>query len=518
MAGIENNTTRKRKRTETTVDEAPISYKGNDGTVWNVVITQDNSAGRLGKHNIMKERPGPTSFAKKSIINNSPASAFFLFIDRTIVDIIINCTQIEAQNKSGNQNWKTSCSEIHQLLAVMLARGVLARGQPVRHVWSNKWGPPIIKKIMARDRYLELIRYIRFDVRTTRTERLQTEKFCLASSIWNRFIENCKAYYIPDENITIDEQLFPTKARCPFTQYIASKPDKFGIKFWLAVDTKSTYLLNGFPYLGKDVHRPDGTPLSEHVVMKLLDPYLGKGRNVTTDNFFTSLKLAEKLEAKKTSIVGTMNRIRREIPPAIKTMKAPLHSTMVLRTKNTTLTVYQAKTSKNVILLSNLHKSVSCSDNRKKIPETVNFYNQTKFGVDVLDQKARLYSCKVSSRRWPLQVFYNVLDFAVINSVIVYNEILGTKVSRREFLLKLIEELHTASTEADVAEDLFDCNDKEMEELGHSVSTKRQNCAVKCTKTARNKTNKVCNKCRRPVCGKCIATKKELITCKLCGI
>lgn len=212
---------------------------------------------------------------------------------------MVNCTEIEAQNKRGNQRWKTSRSEIHQLIAEMLARRVLARGQPVRNIWSNKWGPAIFKRIMARDRYLEFIRYIRFDVRTTRSERLQTDKFWLPSFVWNRCIENCKACYIPDENITIDEQLFPTRARYPFTQYIASKPDKFGIKFWLAVDSKSTYLLNGFPYLVKDVRRPDGISLSEHVVMKLMDPYLGKGRNVTTDNFFTSLKLAEKLEAKK---------------------------------------------------------------------------------------------------------------------------------------------------------------------------------------------------------------------------
>jgi hypothetical protein len=37
---------------------------------------------------------------------------------------------------------------------------------------------------------------------------------------------------------------------------VANKPDKFGIKSWLAADGKSKYLLNGFPYLGKDEHQP----------------------------------------------------------------------------------------------------------------------------------------------------------------------------------------------------------------------------------------------------------------------
>ena len=129
-------------------------------------------------------------------------------------------------------------------------------------------------------------RFIRFDIRSTISERLATDKFALFSTIWDRFIENCKSNYVPNANITIDEQLFPTKARCPFTQYMANKPDKFGVKFWLAVDVSSKYLLNGFPYLGKDARRPANQPISEYIVLQLMDPYHGKERNVITDNFF----------------------------------------------------------------------------------------------------------------------------------------------------------------------------------------------------------------------------------------
>jgi hypothetical protein len=167
LTGIANNDTRKRKRTETAMDDAPTSYKEKDGTEWNIVDTQDDHTGQIRKQNVMTDKLGPTAFAKRSVINDSPTSAFFLFIDRAIIDNIIKCTEIEAQNKSGNQNWKTSYAEIHQLFAVMLARRVLARSQLVCHIWSKKWGPAIFQKIMARDRYLELIRYIRFDVQTT---------------------------------------------------------------------------------------------------------------------------------------------------------------------------------------------------------------------------------------------------------------------------------------------------------------------------------------------------------------
>jgi hypothetical protein len=213
-----------------------------------------------------------------------------------------------------------------------------------------------------------------------------------------------------------------------------------------------------------------------------------------------------------------MNRIRKEIPTDIKSMRASLYSTIVLKNENTTLTVYQGKPSKNVLMLSTLHKSVSCSDNRKKLPESVEYYNKTKYGVDALDKKARLYTTKVASRRWPLQVFYNILDIAAINAVIVYNEVLGKRMTRRAFILKLIEELHDETKEDNTEDDLEDSDqlNDDDDDTTPSLKPTRSNCAINCSKRSRNKTTKVCKKCKRPVCGKCIAMKKEFYICKLC--
>ena len=149
---------------------------------------------------------------------------------------------------------------------------------------------------MSRNRCREIMRFLRFDLCSTRSARLQTDKFALISDIWNRFVDNSISCYKPGENITIDEQLFPTKSRCRFTQYMPNKPDKFGIKFWLAVDVESKYILNAIPYLGKDKSRPFTQRLSDNVVMTLMEPFVGKGRNVTTDNFFTSFLLAKELK------------------------------------------------------------------------------------------------------------------------------------------------------------------------------------------------------------------------------
>ena len=54
---------------------------------------------------------------------------------------------------------------------------------------------------------------------------------------------------------------------------------------------------------------------------------------------------------------------------------------------------------------------------------------------------ARKYTVKAGSRRWPLQVFYNILDLAGINAWILYKETTGENISRKNFLFQLSEEL-----------------------------------------------------------------------------
>ncbi|GFW22925.1 DDE_Tnp_1_7 domain-containing protein [Trichonephila clavipes] len=87
------------------------------------------------------------------------------------------------------------------------------------------------------------MKFLRFHKKTARSERLRTEKFCFISEVLKKFIENSLTCSKPGPYITIDDQLFPSEASCHFTQYMPSKPDKIGIKFWLAADVDSKSVL-----------------------------------------------------------------------------------------------------------------------------------------------------------------------------------------------------------------------------------------------------------------------------------
>ncbi|KAM3864755.1 activating transcription factor 7-interacting protein 1-like [Diretmus argenteus] len=142
-------------------------------------------------------------------------------------------------------------------------RGTYNKNIEMESFWSEEWGLSFFNTTMHRNRYREIMRYLRSDKKESRHIRLSSDKFALMSEVWETFVNNSIACYKPGANITVDKQILPTKARCRFTQYMANEPDKFSITFWLAADVNSKYVVNGFPYLGKDENRPAHQHLGE---------------------------------------------------------------------------------------------------------------------------------------------------------------------------------------------------------------------------------------------------------------
>lgn len=94
---------------------------------------------------------------------------------------------------------------------------------------------------------------------------------------------------------------------------------------------------------------------------------------MTIDNFFTSLSLATKLITKRTSLVGTIRRNKRELPKLVKSKKdnMPSFSTILYKTDNCTLTIYKTKLNKKVLLLSSKCKSAKIKKNCKLLLEII---------------------------------------------------------------------------------------------------------------------------------------------------
>jgi len=238
----------------------------------------------------------------------------------------------------------------------------------------------------------------------------------------DQFVYNCKTSYCLSEYLTIDEMLVPFRGRCSFIQYIPSKPEKYGLKIFALVDAKSFYTGNLEIYCGT---QPDGlynmSSKPFDIVMRLLDNVTGSNRNLTCDNWYTSYPLTTELLKKQTTIVGTLRKNKKEIPVDFQPHKnKAINSSFFGFQKEIMITSYTPKKNKAVILLSTMHNDTSVNSETKK-PEVIHFYNSTKGGVDTVDQMCGNYSVSRRTRRWPLSIFFQLLNIAGINANILYN-------------------------------------------------------------------------------------------------
>ena len=174
---------------------------------------------------------------------------------------------------------------------------------------------------------------------------------------------------------------------------------------------------------------------------QLVKPYYNSGRNVTCDNFFTSISLAETLYANGLTLLGTMRKGRKEIPREFLSLQRPLHSTVFGYKKPSLMLSYKAKLSKCVILLTTMHRSKEVQAAFANKPEAILDYNTLKCPVDILDQMANTYTTRRKVRRWPMTIFGNILDMAAINAFVTWIKrhpewAVGQKTSRRRLFLK----------------------------------------------------------------------------------
>ena len=151
---------------------------------------------------------------------------------------------------------------------------------------------------------------IRLNTCQARTEQ---DKAALIRDVWTMFNSNLSKMYKPTENSTIDEQLYPYRGHTKFTQYIPSKPAKYGIKIWWICDAETAYPLKGIIYTGKRGN-VRGKNQSERDVKELAALFKNSGRNITMYDYFTTLPVAKHLLLWKSTITDTLRQNKPHIP------------------------------------------------------------------------------------------------------------------------------------------------------------------------------------------------------------
>ncbi|CAB3233218.1 unnamed protein product [Arctia plantaginis] len=92
--------------------------------------------------------------------------------------------------------------------------------------------------------------------------------------------------------------------------------------------------------------------------------------------------------------------------------------------------------------LDGLHHNAEIDESarEKRKPEINTFYNTTKGGVDVADELSASYDVSRNSKKWPLTIFYAMLNMAGIKAYIIHGSN-TTTIQKRRFFIKTLGRL-----------------------------------------------------------------------------
>jgi hypothetical protein len=493
---------------------------------WRKTMPPSNT--RTRAHNIITHIPGLKAKAKNLGDSPSPVEVWELLITQNMLDEILRWTngKIRAMKlKYDNQNLThlefLDLAELKAFIGLLIFSSVFKAGNESVDSFfaTDGTGRDIFRCTMTKERFLFLLSALRFDNPHDRVDRLKEDPGAPISNILQQFIDNCQECYSPGEYLCVDEMLVAFRGRFRYRMYMPKKPARYGIKIMAMTDARTHYLYNAYIYTGKNCY---GRTLSEEEnklskptqsVLRLVKPVQGSNRNVTGDNWFSSIQLVQQLKERGLTYVGTMRKDKVEVPEEFKpSADREVKSSLYGFTEDITLLSFVPKQKKAVIMVSSMHH-IAADDPDTEKPEIIALYNHTKGGVDSLDQKIANYSSSRRTRRWPMAVFFTIIDAASgVNAFVLHQAYdNAVKMTRLDFMKNLgqslVREHMSRRLRRPITKELamsirHILKLPEEQPLPAPVLEKRRTCTF-CPPKLKRQTRYPCQKCGVPICLEC---------------
>ena len=116
--------------------------------------------------------------------------------------------------------------------------------------------------------------------RETVTARSALTKIYKVRPMLNRMLPLFRRYYSPRPQLSLDEDMIPTKNRLAIKQYILDKPVRWGFKSFLLCEAKTGYILNAEIYTG--LVRDTGPSSDQLVVLSAVSWIIRRSPTRTT--------------------------------------------------------------------------------------------------------------------------------------------------------------------------------------------------------------------------------------------
>ncbi|XP_046399025.1 piggyBac transposable element-derived protein 4-like [Ischnura elegans] len=384
-------------------------YKGKDGTPWR---GDPPLLSRARKCDIIRTTMPSVTPETRNL--KTVEECWRYFVSNDIIEIIVKCTNqhirsIKSNYKRERYAYETNACEIEGLIGLLLLCGIrkCSRMNAKDLFKTNGSSIEVCRLLTSEFRFRFLLRCLRFDDKTTRVERLKSDKLSPIRQVFDNFVSKCQMGFTVSPTVTVDEMLPAFRGKCRFRQFIPSKPNKYGIKIEAAACAETFYVMNMEVYVGTQPEGPyrcSNKPID--LVPRLCNCILGSGRNVVTDNWFTSFELmTTMLSEHKTTMIGTLRKNKRQVPVEfLNSRDRAVHSSLFGFHNEITLVSYVPKRNKAVLLLSSIHHDKKI-DSKTNKPAIIMDYNRGKIGVDIVDKMCSSYNCQRNTNRWPVVIF-----------------------------------------------------------------------------------------------------------------
>jgi hypothetical protein len=365
--------------------------------------------------------------------NADPGFYFTLLVTDRLIDHMVtetnrNAEQVINRNRpmlrtSRLNDWKpTNSAEMKVFLGLLLQMGPVAL-PTLSHYWSkNKlYKTALWRAAMSRNRFQLLLRFWHFADNTAPDQG----RLYKVAPLLEHFNSVMSELYKPGRKLSIDESMVLWRGRLLFRQFIKNKRHKYGIKFFELCESGGM-ILRAMIYSGEAFEDVNQLGQTAAIVHNLMDGYLDKGHILFTDNYYNSVALTENMTERSTYIVGTLRANRKRNPQegvVRKKLKRGEHEW----SRSRSVVVCKWKDKRDVLTISNMHRvemvPVTNRHGVEKIkPNIVRDYNSGMSGVDRSDQMLSYYSALRKTIRWYKKIGLHVLEMALHNASIMYNE------------------------------------------------------------------------------------------------
>ena len=397
----------------------------------------------------------------------TPYEYFQLFVPETFYDDMAEQTNLyAAYDKKCPKSWEpVDVAAIKQYLYVNFMFGIHNLND-YKNYWSEDELLKVsaISSVMPRRRYEQINRFFHLNDNNAPRAKLKKgeegfDPLYKVRPLMDLVRNGCINNFYPGCEVAIDEAMISFTGRLFFKQYMKGKPIPWGIKVWCCADSKTGYIFYFRVYTGKfEQASDDGQGFD--VVMEMGRLLLDKWHHFYFDNFFTSVKLAEKLLSRNTYMCGTIRTNRKGWPKDLRAKKKKKDDPAVKyrQSGNLLATQWFDKRVVNVLSSNSQPRMTETMRNTaegrvpKEIPVPIKTYNSFMGGVDLHDQYRSYYSIGRRTVKWWRNLVWFLFQVSILNAYQLYKAYYMRSVStikmlsHFEFRLEIIRSLRQTSS------------------------------------------------------------------------